>query len=42
MPNEREVPDSVVDFDFEPGEYALICPYPDGQSGRPYFRHAMM
>lgn len=33
---------NYVTVDFEPGEYALICPYPDTESGRPHFMHGMM
>lgn len=33
---------NYITVDFEPGEYALICPYPDEESGRPHFMHGMM
>lgn len=33
---------NYITVDFEPGEYALICPYPDAQSGNPHFMHGMM
>lgn len=33
---------NYVSVDFEPGEYALICPYPDKESGSPHFIHGMM
>lgn len=33
---------NYITVDFEPGEYALICPYPDEQSGNPHFMHGMM
>lgn len=33
---------NFVTVDFSPGEYVLICPYPDAQSGNPHFMHGMM
>ncbi|MGM0531874.1 MAG: hypothetical protein ACQER7_11035 [Bacteroidota bacterium] len=33
---------NYITVDFAPGEYALICPYPDEQSGDPHFVHGMM
>lgn len=32
---------NFVTVDFKPGEYALICPYPDTKSGNPHFVHGM-
>lgn len=33
---------NYITVDFTPGEYALICPYPDEKSGNPHFMHGMM
>ncbi len=33
---------NYITVDFGPGEYALICPFPDAQSGKPHFMHGMM
>lgn len=33
---------NYITVDFDPGEYALICPFPDAQSGKPHFIHGMM
>lgn len=33
---------NYISVDFEPGEYALICPFPDVESGKPHFMHGMV
>jgi len=32
---------NFITVDFEPGTYALVCPYPDKDSGNPHFVHGM-
>lgn len=33
---------NYISVNFEPGEYALICPFPDEESGKPHFMHGMV
>ncbi|MDZ7680470.1 MAG: hypothetical protein U5J63_01875 [Fodinibius sp.] len=33
---------NYIDVDFSPGEYALICPFPDKEDGMPHFMHGMV
>lgn len=40
-PREKEVVNYIT-VDLEPGEYCLICPYPDKDDGKPHFMHGMV